>query len=303
MNATYRDMTHAVDDMRINALCGVRHGNLWPIANPGEKVTVWGTTAQGCAQNGWVTIDTSKEGYITAGSNKIIGYKVPERTYKAVEIQIDRAWDDKWAFNASYLWSKLEGNHEGPVNSDTNYGDTGMVQHWDHPANNERSGYLFNDHRHKVKLRGSYKLNEQWLFGATFVALSGGPITAFGVSWPGEDSVASYTSEGSGGGTGWICVSNCTAANAQRVYEYSPRGAFGNMPWTYDLGANVIMDPAGGGCGHEYPLFRLQPAQRPGGHQHPQSLREAAGRLPHHLRRRHPLAVAALRRTRADWNF
>ena len=239
VNATYRDMTHAVDDMRINALCGVRHGNLWPIANPGEKVTVWGTTAQGCAQDGWVTIDTSKEGYITAGSNKIIGYKTPERTYKAVEFQIDRAWDDKWAFNASYLWSKLEGNHEGPVNSDTNYGDTGMVQHWDHPANNERSGPLFNDHRHQVKLRGSYKLNEQWLFGGTFMALSGGPITAFGVSWPGEDSVASYTSEGSGGGTGWICVSNCTAPNAQRVYEYSPRGAFGDMPWTYDLSANV----------------------------------------------------------------
>ena len=51
--------------------------------------------------------------------------------------------------------------------------------------------------------------------------------------------MASYTSEGSGGGTGWICVSNCTAPNAQRVYEYSPRGAFGNLPWTYDLSANV----------------------------------------------------------------
>ena len=239
VNATYRNMENAVDDMRINALCGVRHGNLWPIANPGESLTLWGTTAQGCAQDGWVTIDTSQEGYMTAGSNQIIGYEKPERTYKAVELQIDRAWDDKWAFNASYLWSKLEGNHEGPVNSDTNYGDTGMVQHWDHPANNERSGVLFNDHEHQVKLRGSYRLNEQWAFGGTFTALSGGPITAFGVSWPGEDLVASYTSEGSGGGTGWICVQNCSGPNAGRVYEYSPRGAFGRMPWTYNLGANV----------------------------------------------------------------
>ena len=239
VNATYRDMTHAVDDMRINALCGVRHGNLWPIANPGEKVTLWGTTAQGCAQDGWVTIDTSKEGYITAGSNQIIGYKTPERTYKAVELQIDRAWDDKWAFNASYLWSKLEGNHEGPVNSDTNYGDTGMVQHWDHPANNERYGDLFNDHRHQIKLRGSYKLNDMWTFGSTLTVLSGGPITAFGVTWPDENlAVASFTSEGSGGGTGWICVANCTVWN-QRVHEFSERGAFGRMPWTYNLGASV----------------------------------------------------------------
>ena len=239
VNATYRKMHLAADDMRINALCGVRHGNLWPIANPGEKLTLWGTTAQGCAQDGWVTIDTSKEGYMTTGSNRIIGYSEPRRTYKAVEFQIDRAWDDKWAFNASYLWSKLEGNHEGPVNSDTNYGDTGMVQHWDHPANNERYGDLFNDHRHQIKLRGSYKLNDMWTFGSTLTVLSGGPITAFGVTWPDENlAVASFTSEGSGGGTGWICVANCTVWN-QRVHEFSERGAFGRMPWTYNLGASV----------------------------------------------------------------
>ncbi|HET6396576.1 MAG TPA: TonB-dependent receptor [Pseudoxanthomonas sp.] len=240
VNATYRKMHRALDDVRINALCGVRHGTLWPIANPGDELTLWGTTEMGCAQDGWVTIDTSKEGYITVGSDRIVGYSEPRRTYKAVEFQIDRAWDDKWAFNASYLWSKSEGNHEGPVNSDTNYGDTGMVQHWDHPANNERYGDLFNDHRHQIKLRGSYKLNPMWTFGGTLTALSGGPITAFGVTWPDENfAVASYTSEGSGGGTGWLCVQNCAGPWSERVYEWSPRGAYGRMPWVYNLGANV----------------------------------------------------------------
>ena len=240
VNATYRRMPNAMDDVLINALCGVRHGNLWPIANPGESLTLWGTTDMGCAQDGWVTIDTSKEGYMTFGSDRIIGYETPRRVYKSVEFQIDRAWDDKWAFNASYLWSKLQGNHEGPVNSDTNYGDTGMVQHWDHPANNQRYGDLFNDNRHQIKLRGSYKINEMWAVGATFTALSGGPITAFGVTWPDENlAVASFTSEGSGGGTGWLCVANCDGPWQDRVHEYSPRGAFGRMPWTYNLGANV----------------------------------------------------------------
>jgi len=240
VNGTYREMDNALDDVRINALCGVRHGTLFPIANPGDDLTLWGTTAMGCAQDGWVTIDTSKEGYITVGSNRIIGYSQPKRTYKAVEFQIDRAWDDKWAFNASYLWSKSEGNHEGPVNSDTNYGDTGMVQHWDHPANNERYGVLFNDHEHQIKLRGSYKLNEMWTFGGTFTALSGGPITAFGVTWPDENfAVASFTSEGSGGGSGWLCVQNCSGPWQDRVHEYSPRGDFGRMPWTYNLGTSV----------------------------------------------------------------
>lgn len=240
VNATYRRMDNAMDDVRINALCGVRHGTLWPIANPGDELTLWGTTAMGCAQDGWVTIDTSKEGYITVGSNRIVGYSKPRRTYKAVEFQIDRAWDDKWAFNASYLWSKSSGNHEGPVNSDTNYGDTGMVQHWDHPANNERYGDLFNDHRHQIKLRGSYKLNEVWSFGSTLTALSGGPITAFGTTWPDENlAVASFTSTGSGGGTGWLCVQNCAGPWADRVHEWSPRGAYGRMPWVYNLGASV----------------------------------------------------------------
>lgn len=248
VSATYRRMPNDFGDMRINALCGVRHGNLWPIANPGEELTLWGTTAQGCAQDGWVTIDTSKEGYMMAGSNRIIGYKDPKRTYKAVEFQVDRAWDDQWAFNASYTWSRLEGNHEGPVNSDTNYGDTGMAQHWDHPANNERYGVLFNDHEHQVKLRGSFKLNEMWSFGATLTAMSGAPISAFGVTWPGESgTVASPTSIGSGGGSGWLCIDKCgnipntntPYPYTDRVYQYSPRGAFGRMPWTYNLGANV----------------------------------------------------------------
>ncbi|PZO63695.1 MAG: energy transducer TonB [Pseudoxanthomonas suwonensis] len=246
VNATYRRMPNAMDDIRINALCGTRHSNVWAIANPGDELTLWGTTAIGCAQDGWVTIDTSREGYMMAGSNRIIGYSDPKRTYKSVEFQIDRAWDNKWAFNASYLWSKLEGNHEGPVNSDTNYGDTGMVQHWDHPANNDRYGDLFNDHRHQIKLRGSYKFNDMWMVGGTLTAVSGGPITAFGVSWPGESgTVASPVSEGSGGGTGWLCVppagvANCSTVPWQdRVYERSERGAFGRMPWIYNLGASV----------------------------------------------------------------
>jgi hypothetical protein len=121
-----------------------------------------------------------------------------------------------------------------------NYGDTGMVQHWDHPAINERYGDLFNDHRHQVKLRGSYKLNDMWTFGSTLVAQSGAPITAFGVTWPDENfSVGSFTSEGSGGGSGWICVQNCSGPWQERVHEYTGRGAFGRMPWTYNLGVST----------------------------------------------------------------
>src|SRR5690606_19413417 len=115
----------------------------WPYINPGEVVKIW------CEDtNDYIEIDTSKDGYKKLGTGEIVGYSKPKRTYKGLEFQIDRAWDDKWAINASYILSWSEGNFEGPVNSDTGYGDTGLTQNFDHPANNERYGPLFNDHRH-----------------------------------------------------------------------------------------------------------------------------------------------------------
>ena len=240
VNATYREMHHAVDDIRItHTPCGPTGKNVWVVGNGGEDVTIWGNPSIGCATEGWITIDTSRDGYIKTGDRSVVGYAKPKRDYKAVEFQLDRAWDDKWMFNASYLWSRSEGNLEGPVNSDTNFGSTGMVQHYDHPAVNERFGPLFNDFRHQFKLRGGYKFNEQWSVGSTLQVQSGGPITAFGVVWPGENfAVGSFTSEGSGGGSGWICKANC-ASWQDRELEYSPRGAFGRLPWTWTLGANV----------------------------------------------------------------
>lgn len=241
VNATYRRMERALDDIRINhTSCGPTGSTLFPIGNPGETLTIWGDASIGCATEGWITIDTSKEGYRKGGSGEVIGYSDPKRTYKAVEFQIDRAWDNQWALNASYLWSKSEGNFEGPVNSDLGYGDTGMVQHWDHPANNERYGYLFNDHRHQIKVHGSYAPNEQWTFGANLQAMSGGPVTAFGVAWPNDSTAAgSFTNEFGGGGSGWICVQNCSGPYNTRVFESTPRGAYGTLPWTWTLGANV----------------------------------------------------------------
>lgn len=239
VNGTYRRMERAIEDTRISHSDCPGNFN-FPILNPGEKNTLWcGTT------NSWVEIDTSVDGYVKT-NGEVIGYKRPKREYKAVEFQLDRAWDGKWSFNASYLWSKSTGNFEGPVNSDTGYNDTGMVQYYDHPAVNERFGVLFNDHRHQIKLRGSYKLNDMWSFGSTLTAMSGAPITAYGTYWPGDNRAAGSSSETNGGGSGWICVDKCSAATggagwtyASRVFEYTPLGAFGRTPWTVNWGASV----------------------------------------------------------------
>src|SRR5690606_2444670 len=102
---------------------------------------------------------------------------------------------------------------------------------------------LFNDYRHQLKLRGSYKLNDVWSFGATLSVRSGGPITAFGVVWPGDNRAGgSFTNEFGNGGTGWLCTPSATNNCldwATRQLTFTERGAFGRMPWVYNLGANV----------------------------------------------------------------
>ena len=234
VNATYRKVTRAIEDVSIRHVEGCAwYSGDWPILNPGETNTLWCPDTEE-----WVTFDNAEDGYKASGSGIIQGYKKPRRTYKAVEFQLDRAWDDKWAFNASYIWSKSEGNVEGPVNSDTGYNDTNLVQYYDHPAVNERYGNLFNDHRHQVKLRGSFKLNESLLFGATYAGYSGGPISAFGVRWPNDNRGAGGPGEYSGGGSGWLCTAGCSDWKT-REFTYSPLGAFGRMPWVHDLSANV----------------------------------------------------------------
>ena len=56
------------------------------------------------------------------------GWSKPKRTYKALEFQLDRAWDDKWSLNVAYTLAWSNGNTEGPVNSDTNFADTGRTK-------------------------------------------------------------------------------------------------------------------------------------------------------------------------------
>src|SRR5690606_17131986 len=139
MKGTYRRLRNAIDDMEISATgaCGEDGYIGWVMANPGSEVTVWGDTDCDGEADGWVTVDTSREGWAMYDSEGNYlgqtGWVKPRRTYRAVEFQIDRAWDEKWALNASYTLSWSRGNAEGPVNSDTNFDDAGRTENFDDP--------------------------------------------------------------------------------------------------------------------------------------------------------------------------
>jgi hypothetical protein len=236
----YRELHSAIDDLEITSngiVCGDDTGYVgWVMGNPGDPLSVYADTDCDGTSDGFITIDTSQAGWslYDDDGNYIgeTGYPTPERTYKALEFALDRSWDDVWSLNSSYTLSYSEGNTEGPVNSDTNFSDTGRTEAFDTPWVNFRGeGYLPNDHRHQFKLRGAYGFNENWQIGASLIAQSGAPINAFGVGNPYHTK--NYRSF-------FVCVTNCTSPNlSEREFEYRPRGSGGRLPWTYNLGLGV----------------------------------------------------------------
>ncbi|HEX7112392.1 MAG TPA: TonB-dependent receptor, partial [Mizugakiibacter sp.] len=128
-------------------------------------------------------------------------------------------------------WNR--GNAEGPVNSDTDFDDTGRTENFDNPwVNLGGDGFLPNDRRHQLKLRGTYGLTPHWQIGGALDLHSGGPITGFGVGNP-FDASPPYHSY-------YICVQNCSSpVSEDRVYVHSPRGGYGRLPWTYTFDASI----------------------------------------------------------------
>jgi hypothetical protein len=236
----YRKLNNAIDDMEITSngiLCGGEPTGVgFVMGNPGEKLTVFTDTNCDGENDAFVTIDTAKAGWALFDDNGNYvgerGYPKPKRNYKALEFMLDRAWDDHWSLNASYTLAFSKGNAEGPVNSDTDFGDTGRTENFDNPwVNYGADGYLPNDRRHSLKVRGAYALGESWEVGASLNVLSGRPISAIGSGNPFDGT--NYYSY-------FICTANCTSdIPSERVYALRGRGNEGRTPWLYDVGATV----------------------------------------------------------------
>ncbi|HEY5782740.1 MAG TPA: TonB-dependent receptor, partial [Lysobacter sp.] len=229
VSGIYRKMHNAIDDMEVFNTCG---DSVFVMGNPGKDLTY--LTDTDCNGNeGFVTIDTSQTGWeLRDGST--IGWVHPKRTYRALEFQLDRAWDDKWAFNATYVWSMSKGNYEGPVNSDTDFSDSGRTEAFDNPfVEIGGYGYLPNDHRHQIKLRGNYAISDNWTVGATLDARSGRPMSEYGAGNPFDDNefLTHYLCDGD--------ADLCYEPEGEGQWRLSRRGAYDRLPWTFDVGASV----------------------------------------------------------------
>lgn len=106
-----------------------------------------------------------------------------ERTFKGFELSARKRFADNWAFMASYLWSKLEGNYDGTFQASTGQLDPNLNSAFDYAefqVNN--TGKLSNDRRHQVKLDGFYNFPMGINLGLSAYFRSGTPITAMGYS-------------------------------------------------------------------------------------------------------------------------
>ena len=180
VKATYRDLGSSLEDVAIDkgfddsldgacTLCSGFH--YYVLTNPGQDVTI--------------TTDPDGDGPLELKDYTItadqLGYPEATRQYAAVDLTLNRAWDDLWLLNVTYTWSHSWGNNEGFVRSDNDQDDSGLTTNFDQPGLTDgATGNLPNDRRHNVKINGAYAITEDLSVGANLNFTTGRPLNSFG---------------------------------------------------------------------------------------------------------------------------
>jgi hypothetical protein len=105
-----------------------------------------------------------------------------ERTYKAFTVDVARRLKDRWAVNASYTWSRLEGNFDldyasGAVFNTSSFIQDGPGTYIEEPF---RDGVLREDRPHVFKLFANYEPTSALTLGSYLRVQSGTPWNARG---------------------------------------------------------------------------------------------------------------------------
>lgn len=149
-------------------------------------------------------------------AGNVIPTPKPERNFRGLEVHARRHFSGGSQLYASYLWSRLSGNYEGPVDGST--GEWGLHEGAAYNAADylvNATGVLSTDRTHQVKFAGSYRVDRGLLrdldLGAFAYWYSGTPLSAMGASW----------------------------TSFWESYFLTPRGALGRGPSQYELDLHV----------------------------------------------------------------
>ena len=248
IKATYRDLGTAIDDVAIDAAVldycsnpnpdnltyaecySVWYGfHQYVLTNPGEDMVI---TLSGAdldrATGGRVTTD--REITLTADQ---LNYPTPSRTYKALEISMEKPFDGVWAGRFSYVWSDSEGNYEGALKSDNGQTDPGLSQDFDQPGLTDNSfGKLPNHREHTFKAFGNWQVTPAFNVGANLIIQSPRQFGCQGVH-PTDFFASLY------GAASWFCGGVATPRGSQFEGDWLTNL---DMTFAYDL-AQVFTIP------------------------------------------------------------
>jgi TonB dependent receptor/Carboxypeptidase regulatory-like domain len=158
-----------------------------------------------------------------------------KRVYTGLDIYLERPFDGKWEARLDYTFSKSRGNNEGQVKSEFGQANISKTQDWDAAEIMRYSyGYLANDRRHQIKLRGSYMITDELLVGANVRFLSGAPISCLGFFNPdGTIDEGSIEADPIGYGASYhTCFGEVATPGSKRT------------PWTKTVDLGLTYTPA-----------------------------------------------------------
>jgi hypothetical protein len=149
-----------------------------------------------CADDGTYCIGNPGRGIMknvfTLDYSRTFPAPKPERTFKGVQLDVQKRMSHSWQGMASYLYSKLEGNFDGLYAPFTNVGAdpniTAAYDYYDFFTNGSdltritNKGPLSNDRRHQFKLSGVFFTPWKLSLGASAYYRTGTPITRYGYS-------------------------------------------------------------------------------------------------------------------------
>lgn len=180
------------------------------------------------------------------GENTKDVFGTPERTYKALEVELNKNLADKWQFSANYRYSRLRGVYEGLFRNDNGQSDPNITALYDFPAigrdgkvsrvarGQYAPGALNTDRPHVMHLLGTYFFDNGLEIGGILNWQSGTPRTpllgqqTYGNSGeiPGADPIYVSATE-----TGFVTGPVPLSGDSYLLdYTDAPRGSLGRNP-------------------------------------------------------------------------
>ena len=184
-------------------------------------------------------VDVNNDGKLKSVTipSSYLGLAKYTRVYNGLEMTLERPFNGKWGFSASYTLSKTKGTAEGYVNSVINQEDAGVTQDFDFGSLTDGSdGYLANDRRHVFKAYGNYAITPEVRLGFNATLASGRPLNCIGFvpeTVPDYSDASNYTTASS---------YYCLGANGKSTLVQ--RGSVGRTPWTGSLDLQLAYMPA-----------------------------------------------------------